>query len=466
MSFITENFLLHSKPAQELYFNFAERQPIIDYHNHLSAQEIAENRPFSSITEIWLKHDHYKWRAMRANGIDEAFITGDRSDKEKFSKWAATMPYTMRNPLYHWTQLELKRYFKIDDLLTQNNWQNIYERCNTALSKPAFTPRGLLHKPNVKVLCTTDDPSSDLGYHQMIKKEGIGIQVRPTFRPDESLHIHKESFPDYIRELSAVANTDIRKVADIIEALKKRVDHFDKLGCFISDHGLAHAPSMQFTEQSANRSFLKKMDRVDLNSEEQDAYVSYVLYHLGIIYYKKGWTQQLHLGPQRNNNSRLYLQKGRDVGCDSIGDFDQSVNLAAYLDALDKTNQLPKTILYNLNPSLNEVFATMAGNFNDGSMPCKVQWGPAWWFADQKTGMENHLEVLSNTGLLSRFLGMVTDSRSLLSMTRHEYFRRILCNQIGTDIENGTLPNDMSWLGQMVENICYYNAQQFFKLND
>ncbi|MEO9853806.1 MAG: glucuronate isomerase [Reichenbachiella sp.] len=466
MSFITENFLLHSKPAQKLYFDFAEKQPIIDYHNHLSPQEIAENTSFPSITEIWLKHDHYKWRAMRANGIDEAFITGDRSDEEKFCQWATTMPYTIRNPLYHWTQLELKRYFGIDELLTRDNWRVIFDQCNHALSQPEFTPRSLLRRSKVKVLCTTDDPSSNLEFHQMIREQGIGIQVRPTFRPDQSLHISKHSFGNYITDLSTLMEKEIRNASDLIEALAERAKYFNDLGCFISDHGLSHAPSMNFTEQAANQIFSKRMTGHTITEEEEDIYVSYVLYHLGLIYHKMGWTQQLHLGPQRNNSSRIYAQLGSDMGCDSIGDYRQSTNLAAYLDALDKTDQLPRTILYNLNPSLNEVFSTMAGNFNDGSIPGKVQWGPAWWFADQKTGIENHLNALSNAGLLSRFLGMVTDSRSLLSMTRHEYFRRILCNLIGNDIENGELPNDITWLGQMIENICYRNARQYFDVYD
>ncbi|HHH50106.1 MAG TPA: glucuronate isomerase [Saprospiraceae bacterium] len=461
--FITKHFLLQNKTAKRLYHEFAADLPIIDYHNHLSPEDIANDKQFENITQIWLDGDHYKWRAMRANGVDEHYITGAAKPKEKFKQWAKTVPYTMRNPLYHWTRLELKRYFGIDELLDEKTAKRIYKKTSNKLNTSAYSTQSLLKKMKVKLLCTTDDPTDNLHYHKTIKEGDFPIAVKATFRPDKTILIEKKDYFSYIQQLIAVSGKEISNVRDLIEVLYTRMDYFDQIGCRLSDHGLNHLPSMSFTERLANNAFQKAMNHKKLTPREADNYQSYVLYHLAKAYHEKNWTMQFHLGAIRDNNVRLQRKIGADVGCDSIGDYQQASHLSAFLNRMDSEESLAKTILYNLNPADNEVFATMAGNFNDGSIRGKIQWGTAWWFLDQKDGMEKQINALSNMGLLSCFLGMLTDSRSFLSFPRHEYFRRILCNLIGDDVEKGLLPNDINWLGKMVGDICYHNANNYFE---
>ena len=460
--FLDEHFLLETSTAQELYHNHAANMPIIDYHNHLPPDEIAQDKQFRTITEVWLKGDHYKWRAMRANGIPESYITGEASDEEKFQKWATTVPYTMRNPLYHWTHLELQRYFGITNLLNETSSTAIYEQTTAQLQQTDFSTQNLLKNKKIEVVCTTDDPTDSLEHHQAFLQQKAGFKMLPTFRPDKFLQIEKADFPDMIRKLEVVTNRSIRSLLDLVEALQQRIDFFHSLGGRLADHGLSRLYGVDFTEKEVDRIFQKRL-KGEIYPGEAIQFQSALLYYLGRMYDSTGWTMQFHLGALRNNNQRLLDTVGADAGCDSIGDFEQAAGLSKFLNRLDQENKLAKTILYNLNPRDNEVFATMVGNFNDGSMAGKIQWGSAWWFLDQKDGMEKQINTLSNMGLLSRFLGMLTDSRSFLSFPRHEYFRRILCNLIGRDVENGELPNDIKWLGQMVENICYYNAKKYFK---
>ncbi len=465
MKFINANFLLKTKTAQLLYHNYAKNLPIIDYHNHLNPKEIAENKQFKNITEIWLNGDHYKWRAMRANGISEALITGNTSDKEKFEAWASTVPFTMRNPLYHWTHLELQRYFDIDTLLTEESAATIYSQTTELLQKPIFSVQSLLAKMNVEVLCTTDDPSDDLIHHQQIKESDFQTKVLPTFRPDNYLLIEKEDFMSCIHKLSEASATDINSFDVLLTVLKHRVEYFHKFGCKLADHGLSSIPKASISIKDAALIFDKRLKNENLNNDEVNSYKITLLTALTKLYHSKDWTMQLHLGAIRNNNDRLNNDVGADVGCDSIGDYEQAEGLSHFLNAIETANHLPKTILYNLNPRDNEVFATMAGNFNSNGGINKVQYGAAWWFLDQKDGMEKQLNTLSNMGLLSRFIGMLTDSRSFLSFPRHEYFRRILCNLLGEDIENGELPKDLPYIGKMIQNICYYNAKEYFKFD-
>ena len=462
--FLNENFLLDNSIAERLFHEYARELPIIDYHNHLSPHHIATDKTFSSITEAWLDGDHYKWRAMRANGIDENFITGNKSDKDKFQKWAETIPYAMRNPLYHWTHMELQRYFNIKRLLNPFTAEKIYNECNEQLQNGSNTSLGLLKKMKVEVICTTDDPTDSLQHHKEFNNETINKDLRmfPTFRPDKFLKIDRPSFLDSIHELRSQCNKNIETFEEFLEALNDRILHFQSLGCRISDHGLSRLYRVEFSDKDLNRIFKKAITGSNISEIDAAIFQTGLLFHLAKSYHAHGWIMQLHLGPIRNNNSRLAKKIGFDAGCDSIGDWPQAEGLSSFLDKLDQDESLPKTILYNINPGDNEVFATMAGNFNDGSMPGKVQWGSAWWFLDQKDGMEKQLNILSNMGLLNRFIGMLTDSRSFLSFPRHEYFRRILCNLIGKDIHNGTLPNDMEWLGGMVKNICYFNAKEYF----
>lgn len=463
-AFLDENFLLESKVAEELYHDHAAKMPIIDYHCHLPPNEIAEDKKFKSITEIWLNGDHYKWRAMRTNGIDERFCTGDASDYEKFQKWAETVPFTIRNPLYHWTHMELKNPFGVHEVLNGTTAKAIYDKCNEQLQKDAFSVRNLLTHFNVKVICTTDDPVDDLAYHQKIQKDGFSIKVLPTFRPDKILNTgDSKTFLGYLQQLSAVSNVEIKDYKTLLEAFKQRHDFFHENGCRLSDHGLEKMIAEDYTVQEVEAIFAKLLQGKAVSADETLKFQSAVLYDLALFDHEKGWTQQFHLGALRNNNARMMRLLGPDTGFDSIGDFSQAVPLAKFLDRLDSTDQLPKTILYNLNPRDNEVMATMAGNFNDGSTPGKIQYGSAWWFLDQKDGMEKQMNALSNLGLLSRFVGMLTDSRSFLSYSRHDYFRRILCNLLGKDVANGELPKDMNWLGQVVENICYNNANEYFQ---
>ena len=462
-SFLDENFLLQNETSIRLYHDYAAKLPIIDYHCHLPVREIAEDINFKNLTQIWLYGDHYKWRAMRANGIDEGYISGDKSDYEKFQKWAETVPYTLRNPLFHWTHIELQRYFGIHELLNAESAERIYKTCNEKLQSKEYSVRNLLRKMNVEVVCTTDDPVDSLVYHKKIKADDFEIKVFPTFRPDNAMKGDDVGrFISYIEKLEKAVGKKISSYPDFLNSLKYRLDFFQEMGCSVSDHGLEQIYAENYTEEEINACFNKLINGRELSMDEKIKFSSAMLHVFATWDHEKGWVQQFHLGALRNNNSRLREAAGTDVGCDSIGDFSQARYLSTFFDRLDSTNQLTKTILYNLNPADNELMATMAGNFNDGFGHGKIQFGSAWWFLDQKDGMEKQLNALSNMGLISRFVGMVTDSRSFLSYPRHEYFRRILCNLFGTEIEKGELPNDLDWTGKIIKDICYYNAKNYF----
>ncbi len=462
-TFLDEDFLLQTDAARTLYHEFAKQMPIIDYHNHLPPDQIVADKTFENLTQIWLYGDHYKWRAMRTNGINENYCTGNASDYEKFEKWAETVPYTLRNPLYHWTHLELQRYFDVHDVLNPKTARKIYDECSEKLQTPDYSVRNLLRKMNVKVVCTTDDPLDSLEYHQQLKAEGsFEVQMRPAFRPDKFILIANPNFATYIQKLAVVVGFEIDSFDDLTKALRQRADFFASLGCLLSDHGLEQLYAADFTAEDANAVFKKALAGQSLSSTEIVLYQSAILHQLGTMYHELGWTQQFHIGALRNNNARALRLLGPDTGWDSIGDWSQAAALSKFLGRLDEYDQLSKTIIYNLNPADNEVIATMIGNFNDGSIAGKIQFGSGWWFLDQKDGMEKQMNALSNMGLLSRFVGMLTDSRSFLSFPRHEYFRRILCNMFGNDIENGEIPNDMAWVGQVVQDICYNNAKQYF----
>ena len=461
--FLDENFLLETKTAQQLYHDFAREMPIIDYHCHLPPDQIAEDTQFENISRIWLYGDHYKWRAMRANGIDEAYCTGNKSDSEKFQKWAETVPYTLRNPLYHWTHLELQRYFDIDDILSGENAMEVYEKCTHKLQTPQFTVRNLLKKMNVVTVCTTDDPIDTLEHHQKIKKDNFEIKVLPAFRPDKAMNVEDpEALNTYINKLEEVSGISVDNYDDYLKALKSRHDYFAENGCSVSDHGLEKIFAEDYTDQEIRNIFNLLRTGKAISDSEIMKFKSALLFEFALWDHEKGWVQQYHLGALRGNNTRKLKELGPDTGWDSIGDFSQARSLSKFLNKLDQENQLAKTILYNLNPADNELIASMIGNFNDGSIAGKIQFGSAWWFLDQKDGMVKQLDTLSNMGLLTRFVGMITDSRSFLSYPRHEYFRRILCNLIGNDVENGELPNDMKWLGQTVQDISYNNANKYF----
>ncbi|MEX0609515.1 MAG: glucuronate isomerase [Balneolaceae bacterium] len=462
--FIDENFLLQSEVAEELYHKYAKSLPIIDYHNHMPPSEIAEDKNFENLTKIWLDGDHYKWRAMRANGINEKYITGDATDFEKFTKWAETVPYTLRNPLYHWTHLELKRYFGIVKILNPSTAKEIYDEATALLKTKEFSAQNLIKSRNVEVLCTTDDPSDDLSYHQKIKDQGYSVTVLPAWRPDKAMAAENtEVYNTYIDKLAKSAETSIFTFLDLVDALKKRQKLFNEMGCKLSDHGLETFYAEEYTEAEVNEIFKKVRSGQDLNNTELLKFKSALLFHLGEMNHTYGWTQQFHVGPLRNNNEKMFREIGPDTGFDSIGDLQIAKPMSKYFSSLVMNKSLTKTIVYNLNPRDNEVMATMVGNFNDGLTPGKMQYGSAWWFLDQKDGIEKQLNVLSNMGLLGRFVGMTTDSRSFLSYSRHEYFRRVLCNLIATDVESGELPNDIDYLGETVQNICYYNAKEYFK---
>lgn len=465
MSFINDNFLLQNSFSETLYHEYVRDLPIIDYHNHLPPKDIAENRIFQNLSQVWLEGDHYKWRALRAQGVDEKYITGDASDEEKFLKWAETVPYTVRNPLYHWTHLELKRYFNIDDLLTLENAEKVYRECSNKLQEASYHTIGLLAQRKIEFLGTTDDPVDTLIYHKIINKNNNAPKTLPTFRPDKAYAIENIStYLDYLDLLSNASQIEIKTYDDLISALDNRITYFHDVGCRIADHGLEQLYEVDKKSGDCNVIFNKIKSRKNLSKEEVKTFKSTTLLLLCRMYHAKGWVQQFHLGAIRNNNTRLLDKLGSDTGFDSMGDFSQAKALSSFLNNLDSTNQLSKTILYNLNPAYNEVFATMAGNFNDGTVKGKVQYGSAWWFLDQKDGMEKQINTLSNMGLLSSFVGMLTDSRSFLSFPRHEYFRRILCNLIGQDVENGELPADEKWLGKIASDICYYNAKAYFGL--
>lgn len=460
--FIDDNFLLTNKYAQELYHQYASKMPIIDYHCHLSPKDIANDRIFNNISEVWIHGDHYKWRAMRTFGIDESYITGDASDFQKFKKWAITVPYTMRNPLYHWTHLELSRYFGIDDLLNEKNAAAIFEKTSSTLNTSAYSCRSLLTKMNVEVVCTTEDPIDTLEYHQKLATSDFKTKMSTSFRPDKAILIENDGYNDYINQLEEVTNIAINTYDDLCDALKARIAYFDANGCKLSDHGLNQIYFERFTASEVKAIFKNKRD--DQNITEKDAlkFQSAILQFLAETYHEFGWVQQFHLGALRNNNSRMLQQLGPDTGWDSIGDYPQAENLSNFLNALDSKDKLTKTILYNLNPADNEVLASMVGNYNDGKIKGKVQFGSGWWFLDQKDGIIKQLNALSNMGLISCFIGMLTDSRSFLSYPRHEYFRRVLCNLFGEEIQKGELPNDMEWIGKLVSDISYNNAKEYF----
>jgi glucuronate isomerase len=463
-TFIDEDFLLRSETARILYHDYAKEMPIIDYHCHLPPDQIAQDKQFENLTQIWLYGDHYKWRAMRANGINEKYCTGDAGDWEKFEQWAATVPYTMRNPLYHWTHLELLRYFDIDILLNKDTAREIYDECSEKLKQKDFSVRNLLRRMNVKVICTTDDPTDSLEYHQIIRDSDLDIKVLPTFRPDKAMLLvdSPADFQQYLNTLFEVAGVSNGSTyEDLLAALKNRHDFFAEMGGRLSDHGLEHIYA-SFDESAAREALAETLSGKTSSDELRTAFKSVLLYDLAKMDHSKDWAQQFHLGALRNNNSRMLSTLGPDTGWDSIGDYSQAQALSKFLNKLDSTDQLAKTLLYNLNPGDNEVLATMTGNFNDGTVPGKMQFGSGWWFLDQKDGMEKQMNALSNIGLLSRFVGMLTDSRSFLSYPRHEYFRRILCNLIGNDVENGELPKDIPWLGKLVQDISYNNAKNYF----
>ncbi|MBN2577325.1 MAG: glucuronate isomerase [Deltaproteobacteria bacterium] len=463
--FLDENFLLETKTAERLYFDYAADQPIIDYHCHLPPDQLADNHRFATLTQIWLDGDHYKWRAMRSNGVPERFCTGDASDWEKFEMWAKTVPFTLRNPLYHWTHMELRKPFGVKDtLLGPATARSIYDHCNKKLAQDDFTTQGLLRQFQVVVVCTTDDPVDTLEAHQRYARTpGAATRVFPAWRPDRAMAVSDlRAWNLWVDKLQAAANVAVDSFATLLAALQRRHDFFHRMGCRVSDHGIEQVCAEPYTAKEIDAIFAKARSQRPLSPLEQDQLRSAVLYELAVMDHASGWTQQLHLGAMRNNSTRMMRSLGPDTGFDSIGDYPQASALARFLDRLDATNQLGKTILYNLNPADNEVMATMLGNFQDGSCPGKIQLGSAWWFLDQKDGMERQLGALSALGLLSRFVGMLTDSRSFLSYSRHEYFRRLLCNLLGNDVEQGLVPHDMDLLGNMVRDICYRNAKSYF----
>jgi glucuronate isomerase len=454
MEFIHDDFLLHSETARQLYHNYAAGEPILDYHSHLSPADIASDRRFADLTQVWLEHDHYKWRAMRANGIDERYCTGEAARYEKFLAWARTVPATLRNPLYHWTHLELKRYFGVSDFLDESSANAIWEKANSKLAAPELSVQGIIRKFHVVALCTSDDPCDDLMHHKKI-----------AFRPDQALRVNDTArFNCWVERLTAASNKTIDRFPDFLDALKQRHDYFHAQGGRISDHGLAYCPTNWCTESEAAAIFERARKGIPAGAEEQEQFASFLMLFFGRMDAEKGWTKQLHVGALRNTNARLVQQLGPDTGFDSIGDWSQAEALCGYLDRLDQEDALPKTVVYNGNPVDNYVFATAIGNFQDGSIAGKIQLGSGWWFLDQKEAIEWQLNVLSNVGLLSRFIGMVTDSRSFLSFPRHEYFRRVLCNLLGRDVEKGELPHDIPLLGAMVKNICFDNARKYLGL--
>ena len=466
MSFIHNDFLLSNDAAIRLYHDYAAQQPIIDYHNHLSPKDIASNRRFENLFEMWVNHDHYKWRAMRANGIPERLVTGNVDPKEKFLAFAATVPYTLRNPIYHWTHLELKRFFDIDELLCESNAEAIWDECNQQIqSRDELTTQGILKKFNVTALCTTDDPVDSLEYHQQVAQTDFETKVYPAFRPDWALFVHRpEEFIEWLGKLSQAAGISVETLDDLLTALKIRHDFFHSLGCRLSDHGCESVPANFCDVATARKIFDAAKAGVAATAEQHEQYSTFMLIELAKMDAEKSWTNQFHTGVWRNNNTRLFNEVGRDLGCDSMGDTPQGRSLGRFLDRLDQENMLPKTIVYNLNPSDNYLISTMIGNFQGGGVAGKMQFGSGWWYLDQKEGMEWQINTLSNTGLIARFVGMLTDSRSFMSFIRHEYFRRILCNMFGKDMVNGEMPNDFSLVGGIVQDICYGNAKRFLEL--
>jgi glucuronate isomerase len=462
-SFMDENFLLTNKTAEKLYHDYAKDMPIFDYHCHLNPKEIKDNKRYRNITEIWLGGDHYKWRAMRSNGIDEKYITGDAPDKDKFMKWAETMPNCIGNPLYHWTHLELKRFFGINELLSPQTAEVIWNKCNEMLAKDEFTARGLIKRSNVKVICTTDDPADSLEDHiALAADESFDVKVLPAFRPDKSFNIEKAGFVEWIEKLGKVVDQEIQTFSNLKDALKQRLDFFHKVGCRVSDHALDPIVFEESSEEETTAILQKALNGEPLTEFEIKKYKTQIMVFLGKQYARLNWTMQIHIGTIRNNSKRMMRLLGPDTGFDATADYTFAEALSKFLDKLDDTDELPKTILYCLNPRDNDVLGTIIGCFQGGGIPGKIQVGSGWWFNDQKDGMTKQIVSLSNLGLLSRFVGMLTDSRSFLSYTRHEYFRRILCNIIGEWVESGEAPNDFELLGSMVKNICFTNAKEYF----
>jgi glucuronate isomerase len=466
VTFLGDDFLLQNEAGRRLYEKYAAPQPILDYHNHLPPREIAENRRFGNLFEIWLEGDHYKWRAMRANGVEERYCTGDAEPVEKFKAWAATVPRTLRNPLYHWTHLELQRYFGIDDLLDERTAARIWEKANEKLQSEDWRAQAILAKFNVRALCTTDDPADDLGWHEKIRAAGLSTRVYPAFRPDRALDVHApDDFNAWTERLGAAADVGIGRFADFLDALRKRHQDFHDMGGRLSDHGLNHCYADACSEREAAATFDKARAGTAASPNEHARFAAFMMLFFGHLDAAKGWTKQLHLGALRDVNTRALRTYGRNGGYDSIGDWPQAQSLGIYLNRLDEENALPKTVIYNVNPADNYVFGTMIGNFQNGSIPGKIQFGSSWWFLDQKEGIEWQLNTLSNVGLLSRFLGMLTDSRSFMSFPRHEYFRRVLCNLLGREMERGELPNDEALVGGLVRDVCFDNAHRFLGLD-
>ncbi len=462
-----DHFLLETDTAIDLYESFARSQPIIDYHCHLPPEHVATNHQFRSITGIWLDGDHYKWRAMRTNGVAERLCTGDATDFEKFQAWAATVPRTLRNPLFHWTGLELKNPFGIQKLLNESTAKEIFEACNEQLKKPEFFARGLLEHFNVAVVCTTDDPADSLEHHRSYAASAHTARVRmyPTLRPDKAFRIEQgATYNAYVDSLEQASGQTIRTYDELLSALAARHQAFHELGCRASDHGLDTLYADDYTHAEVSAAFARARSGADVDSGSALKFKSALLHDLALLDHERGWVQQFHLGAMRNNNSRLFRALGPDTGFDSIGDFNLAAPVARFLDRLDDGNRLAKTILYNSNPRDNEVLATLIGAFQDGSVAGKMQFGSGWWFLDQLDGMERQINALSNMGLLSRFVGMLTDSRSFLSYSRHEYFRRLLCNLLGHDVRRGLIPNDRALLGDLVKDLCFRNANSYLGL--
>lgn len=462
-NFLDDNFLLNTKTAEDLFHKYSRDLPIIDYHCHLPPDEIAADKNFENLTKIWLDGDHYKWRAMRANGVAENYCTGNATDREKFRKWAETVPYTLRNPLYHWTHLELKRYFGIDKLLGPDTADEIYDKATEMLQSPEYSVRSLLKKMKVELVCTTDDPADSLEHHMHISEKKTDTRVLPTWRPDKAMVVNNSGiYNNYLDKLESTSDVRINSYETLLEALRNRQEFFDSLGCRLSDHGIETFYAEDYNKKNVSRLFSKIRAGNELNEKEALELKSALLVKFGEMDHAKDWTQQFHIGAIRNNNSLMFERLGPDKGFDSIGDFSIASAMSKYLDTLANSERLTRTIVYNLNPRDNELIATMIYNFNDGSVPGKMQFGSGWWFLDQKDGMRKQMNALSSLGLLSRFVGMLTDSRSFLSYPRHEYFRRILCDLVGSDMENGEIPYDMEMAGKLVSDVSYYNAKNYF----
>lgn len=461
--FMDDDFLLDTPSAKKLFHEYAEHMPICDYHCHLSPKEIYENRQPENISQLWLSGDHYKWRAMRSAGVEEKYCTGDAAPKEKFEKFAYALQYCIGNPLYHWAHIELQRYFGIDTPLNAKTAQDIYERANQAIASGDFRPQSLIKKSNVKVVCTTDDPVDNLEYHKLLKgTDGFDCKVLPSFRPDKALNIHLDGFAEYIKTLGESAQVEIKSYKDVIDALLKRADYFDSVGCKVSDQAFEYVPFAKAEDEEIERIFKKAMNGGKITAEESDKYRTPVLLALGKKYHQLGWAMEIHIGAIRNNSTRMFEKLGADTGFDSVGDCEIAITLSRFLDALDYENALPKTILFNLNDKDNTVLATMLGNFQSSEADSKIQFGPAWWFLDTMDGMTNQMKALGNLGVLGKFVGMETDSRSFTSYGRHEYFRRIMCRLLGRWVEDGWYAFDEDILKEIIQGICYNNAMKYF----